>query len=68
MFAGNSRTLSGTITEYGLKSSEKSLSGGGLAGFGKLYKLKSSPEQFKNMNVDYEYTQQYNKVYPDNQN
>jgi hypothetical protein len=68
LFAGNSRTLSGTITEYGLKSSEKSLSGGGLAGFGKLYKLKSSPEQFKNMNVDYEYTQQYNKVYPDNQN
>ena len=61
-FAGNSRTLRGTITEFGLKSNEKAL-GGGLAGYGKLCKLKSSPEQFKDMNVDDEYTQQYDEVY-----
>ena len=61
-FYGNSNTLIGTITEFGLKSSEKALSGG-YAGFGKLSKLKSSPKQFKDFDVDVEYAQQYNDVY-----
>ena len=68
LFVGNSKNLCGTITEFGLKSSEKSLNGGGLAGYGKLHKLKRSPEQFKYMNVDNEYAEQYKKVYSDNPN
>jgi hypothetical protein len=66
-FYGNSNTLIGSITEFGLKSSEKAFSGG-FAGFGKLYKLKSSPEQFKDIDVDVEYAQQYNEIYNDNVN
>jgi hypothetical protein len=59
---GNGKTLTGTITEFGVKTNDNAL-GGAVAGYATLRKLKDVPQYFKNMDIGMNFDKEYKKQY-----